>query len=137
VITDQVPSIGCSLVDVGLRRLALALELQNDDRPSHEKHHVGPARLHRKLVLEDRGVDPGVGFSAENLVHLGLKLGNRVVPGADLLGTGVRQKVLQATANHARPRVAEPREVGLPPVVGEIARVVGHGCMSRAYEPGS
>jgi len=95
VIAAQVAGITEDLVDVRLRRGVLPLQLEDDHDAVLQDDDVRPARLARQLVFEDRGVGVGRGVGVDELAALALQPGDRRVPGADLLGAGVGDEVLQ------------------------------------------
>ena len=84
MIATQVARIGRGLVDVGLRWLGLALELDDDDTTRDEEHRVRPPELHRQLVLENGGVTAGEAVAQQDLADLALKRRDGLVPGLDL-----------------------------------------------------
>ena len=56
VITAKISCISGSLVDIGLRRLPLAFELNHHDTGADEEEDVRASGFERELVLEDCGV---------------------------------------------------------------------------------
>ena len=72
VVTAQVASVGGSLVEVGLLRFGLALQLEHDDGAADKQDDVWAARLEWQLVFEDGGVLRGELVDLDHLADLHL-----------------------------------------------------------------
>ena len=133
VVGAQVACISRGLVDVGLRRNLFALEFEHDDRAADQQQHVGPPKLQRKLVLENRAVLRGIGVRVQRLADLALQPGDAVVPRPHLRRIDIGQEILQPSSHHARlgrvkhgkgraPAVACFGHESLPASCGHVAR---------------
>ena len=95
VICPEITNVPGGLVDVGSIGVLSALELENQDSPAHEEHHVRASKLEWELVLEDGGVTRRHRVVEQNLADLPLQRRDGQIPGTDLFRRDVAEEVLQ------------------------------------------
>lgn len=79
-----------------------ALQFQHRDATALEHDDVGPARIARQFILEDRRIFVCRRIAHPELATLPLQPGNRLVPRSNLLGCRFRDELLQLEASDSR-----------------------------------
>ena len=125
VVTAQVARVRGSLIEVGLLRIGLALELDHDDGAADQEHDVGPARLQRQLVLEDRGVLLGESSISTTSPTSTWMFGIESSQARTCDSLGISEEVLRGRCGRREAPLGEGGKVALPAVTSASGVAVG------------